>query len=151
MTIVLLDRGRYETMRAEGHDAPRVMMTLGLTVSDETISSSFRGRLSFPGLPPILREIRFGVRDTWQNMLPSALRDLATWIRDNFHRRFGIESFVQLDGRPVLPVLYLGNFKPFSVRIAPLLACCGGSRMQLMTAQQDVSFNQLGSGTCMCM
>ena len=49
------------------------------------------------------------------NMLPSALHDLASWIRQNYHQRFGLENFVQLDGRPVLPVLYLGNFKPFSV------------------------------------
>ena len=49
------------------------------------------------------------------NMLPSSLHDLASWIRENYHQRFGVENFVQLDGKPVLPVLYLGDVKPFSV------------------------------------
>jgi hypothetical protein len=35
------------------------------------------------------------------NMLPSALHDLASWVREHYHRRFGLEHFVQLDGRPV--------------------------------------------------
>jgi hypothetical protein len=70
----------YATLRDEGHDAPRVMISLGLT-----------------------------------NMLPSALHDLASWVREHFHRRFGLQNFVQLAGVPVLPVLYLGDIKPFSV------------------------------------
>ena len=49
------------------------------------------------------------------NMLPSALHDLASWVKANYHQRFGVENFVSLEGKPVLPVLYLGNFKPFSV------------------------------------
>lgn len=49
------------------------------------------------------------------NMLPSALRNLALYIRDNFHRRFGEQHFVRLDGVPILPVLYLGDIAPFSV------------------------------------
>lgn len=48
-------------------------------------------------------------------MLPSALHDLAAWVHVHYHQRFGLQSFVLLYGKPVLPVLYLGNFKPFSV------------------------------------
>ncbi len=92
----------YAILRAEGHDAPRVMISLGLT-----------------------------------NMLPIALHDLASWIRDNFHIKFGRQHFVQLAGLPVLPVLYLGNIKPFSVpfpthEVTDLIAANGSFAVRYM-------------------
>ena len=97
----------YTLLREEGHHAPRVMISLGLT-----------------------------------NMLPIALRDLAYWIRDNLHDRFGLQHFVQLAGLPVLPVLYLGNIKPFSVPfptpdVTNLIAANGSFAVRYMGVSLD--------------